>query len=35
MDPLEVFKVEVTGHEEFGARKYRELIMDILQVPGI
>ena len=35
MDPLEVFKIEVTGQEEFGARKYRELIMDILQDLGV
>jgi putative methanogenesis marker protein 17 len=35
MEPLEVFKVEVTGEEEFGKRKYRELIMDILQDLGI
>lgn len=35
MEPLEVFKVEVTGNEEFGKRKYRELIMDILQDLGI
>ncbi len=35
MDPLEVFKVEVTGQEEFGAKKYRELIMDILQDLGL
>lgn len=35
MDPMEVFKIEVTGAEEFGARKYRELIMDILQDLGL
>ncbi|NPV62523.1 MAG: methanogenesis marker 17 protein [Methanotrichaceae archaeon] len=35
MDPMEVFKVEFTGEEEFGARKYRELIMDILQDLGL
>jgi putative methanogenesis marker protein 17 len=35
MDPMEVFKVEVTGQEEFGARKYREIIMDILQDLGL
>jgi len=35
MDPMEVFKVEVTGDEEFGERKYRELIMDILQDLGL
>ena len=35
MDPMEVFKIEVTGDEEFGARKYRELIMDILQDLGL
>ena len=35
MDPMEVFKIEVTGEEEFGARKYRELIMDILQDLGL
>ena len=34
MEPLEVFKVEVPG-EEFGARKYREIIMDILQDLGV
>jgi putative methanogenesis marker protein 17 len=34
MDPLEVFKVEVPG-EEFGARKYREIILDILQDLGL
>ncbi len=35
MDPMEVFKIEVTGQEEFGAKKYRELIMDILQDLGL
>jgi putative methanogenesis marker protein 17 len=35
MDPLEVFKIEATGQEEFGAKKYRELIMDILQDLGL
>ena len=35
MDPMEVFKIEVTGAEEFGAKKYRELIMDILQDLGL
>jgi putative methanogenesis marker protein 17 len=35
MEPLEVFKLEVTGEEEFGKKKYRELIMDILQDLGI
>lgn len=35
MDPMEVFKLEVTGNEEFGKRKYRELIMDILQDLGL
>jgi len=35
MDPLEVFKVVVTGSEEFGAKKYREIIMDILQDLGV
>ncbi len=35
MDPLEVFKIEVTGDEEFGAKKYRELIMDVLQDLGL
>jgi putative methanogenesis marker protein 17 len=35
MEPLEVFRVEVTGDEEFGAKKYRELIMDILQDLGL
>ncbi|MCK7494575.1 MAG: DUF2113 family protein [Comamonadaceae bacterium] len=32
---MEVFKIEVTGQEEFGAKKYRELIMDILQDLGL
>jgi hypothetical protein len=35
MDPMEVFKIEFTGEEEYGARKYRELIMDILQDLGL
>ena len=35
MDPMEVFKIVVTGQEEFGAKKYRELIMDILQDLGL
>jgi putative methanogenesis marker protein 17 len=35
MDPMEVFKIEVTGDEEFGTKKYRELIMDILQDLGL
>lgn len=36
MDPMEVFKLEVIGgEEEFGKRKYRELIMDILQDLGL
>ncbi|MDM7934202.1 MAG: methanogenesis marker 17 protein [Methanothrix sp.] len=35
MDPMEVFRVQVTGDEEFGARKYREIIMDILQDLGL
>ncbi len=35
MEPMEVFKVEVTGNEEFGSKKYRELIMDILQDLGL
>jgi len=35
MDPMEVFKIEVTGSEEFGAKKYREIIMDILQDLGV
>ncbi|MCX6669747.1 MAG: methanogenesis marker 17 protein [Methanothrix sp.] len=35
MDPMEVFKIEVTGQEEFGAKKYREIIMDILQDLGL
>ena len=34
MDPMEVFKVEIAG-EEFGAKKYREIIMDILQDLGL
>lgn len=35
MDPMEVFKIEVEGDEAFGAKKYRELIMDILQDLGL
>ena len=35
MDPMEVFKIEVTGDEEFDTKKYRELIMDILQDLGL
>ena len=35
MDPMEVFKIEVTGQEEFAAKKYREIIMDILQDLGL
>jgi len=35
MDPLEVFKIEVTGQEEFAAKKYREIIMDILLDLGL
>lgn len=35
MEPMEVFKIEVTGDEEFGTKKYRELIMDILQDLGL
>jgi putative methanogenesis marker protein 17 len=35
MDPMEVFKIEVTGEEPFGTKKYRELIMDILQDLGL
>jgi len=35
MDPMEVFKIEVTGQEEYGAKKYREIIMDILQDLGL
>lgn len=34
MDPLEVYKVEAPG-EEFGAAKYREIILDILQDLGL
>ncbi|HWQ20314.1 MAG TPA: methanogenesis marker 17 protein [Methanotrichaceae archaeon] len=34
MEPMEVFKVESPG-EDFGAKKYRELIMDILQDLGL
>jgi putative methanogenesis marker protein 17 len=34
MDPMEVFKVEIDG-EEYGAKKYREIIMDILQDLGL
>jgi len=35
MEPMEVFKIEVTGEEEFGTKKYREIIMDILQDLGL
>ncbi|MGB7544524.1 MAG: methanogenesis marker 17 protein [Methanothrix sp.] len=35
MDPMEVFKIEVEGDEAFGAKKYRELIMDIMQDLGL
>jgi putative methanogenesis marker protein 17 len=35
MEPMEVFKIEVTGDEEFGSKKYREIIMDILQDLGL
>ena len=35
MDPMEVFKIEVTGGEEYGVKKYREIIMDILQDLGL
>jgi putative methanogenesis marker protein 17 len=35
MDPMEVFKIEVTGDEQYGAKKYREIIMDILQDLGL
>jgi putative methanogenesis marker protein 17 len=34
MDPMEVFKIEIAG-EEYGAKKYREVIMDILQDLGL
>jgi putative methanogenesis marker protein 17 len=34
MDPLEVFVVEAPG-EEFGKKKYREIILDILQDLGL
>lgn len=34
MDPMEVFKLEFPG-EEYGAKKYREIIMDILQDLGL
>lgn len=34
MDPMEVFKVEIPG-EEYGGKKYREIIMDILQDLGL
>jgi len=34
MDPLEVFEVEMPG-EDYGAEKYREIIMDILQDLGL
>ena len=35
MDPMEVFRIEVTGQEEFATKKYREIIMDILQDLGL
>jgi len=35
MDPMEVFKIEITGQEDYGSKKYRELIMDILQDLGL
>jgi len=35
MDPMEVFRIEVTGQEEYAAKKYREIIMDILQDLGL
>ncbi len=34
MDPLEVFEVDMPG-EDYGAEKYREIIMDILQDLGL
>lgn len=34
MDPLEVYKVEAPG-EEFGGKKYREIILDVLQDLGL
>ncbi|HOT06412.1 MAG: hypothetical protein A4E45_01313 [Methanosaeta sp. PtaB.Bin039] len=34
MDPLEVFKVEAPG-EEYGEKKYREILLDILQDLGL
>jgi putative methanogenesis marker protein 17 len=34
MDPLEIFEVEMPG-EDYGAKKYREIIMDILQDLGL
>ena len=34
MDPLELFEVEMPG-EDYGAKKYREIIMDILQDLGL
>lgn len=34
MDPMEVFKVEAPG-EEYGEKKYREVIQDILQDLGL
>jgi putative methanogenesis marker protein 17 len=34
MDPLEVFEVEMPG-EDYGAEKYREIILDILQDLGL
>ncbi len=35
MDPMEVFRIKVTGQEEFATKKYREIIMDILQDLGL
>jgi len=32
---MEVFRIEVTGQEEYAAKKYREIIMDILQDLGL
>lgn len=34
LEPLEVFEIEVAG-EEYGAKKYREIILDILQDLGL
>lgn len=34
MDPLEVFTVQATG-EDFGQKKYREIVMDVLQDLGL